>query len=534
MNKAVNLLQQYISDGQLEKALIECKKIVQNNINEIYPLKLLAHIYFLKEEYGEAIDTTLKILKKEPNDFDSYNNLGNYYLKLEEFKIALSYIEKAKEINPKHPAPYQNHSEILMKQRSFKDAAELLDRCIKLHETYSNDYLTYKSTLLIRIEIFIAQKKQPDAINFIKKYLAAKFDAELLLNLIQIDRKAVPDELIMLCKEKIKNKSFSSKMEKYQELVPLHFSLATFYEKTNPKLADSFFISANNEVFEIQRLSMLKFQRSILRIMDHYKIVSDFNSKNQKKGANNIFIVGMPRSGTTLTESLISANTEVFGGGELMSFYDLSYRVMIEQKNNSNSFENIGEQYNSRVNFLMSGMDKIADKLPNNYHFMGHIRKFLPAAKIILILRDPWDLCVSLYKQRYVSNIAFTSSFFNIGVQMANFEASILFWQKEGIFDNNVVTIKYENLVEDFDNWQKKLYDFCQINSAYMPEKRERFFAKTASINQVQSKVHSDSLKKDNFSESKAEFIDAFYSQREFWKSKNIVDIPEKYFGYSI
>ena len=72
----------------------------------------------------------------------------------------------------------------------------------------------------------------------------------------------------------------------------------------------------------------------------------------------------MPRSGTTLTESLISANSEVFGGGELMSFYDLSYRAMIEHKNNDlNSFENVKDQYISRVNFLMSGMDKIADKL---------------------------------------------------------------------------------------------------------------------------------------------------------------------------
>ena len=53
MNKVVNLLQQYISEGQLEKALVECKKFVQANPNEIYPLKLLAHIYFLQEEYME-------------------------------------------------------------------------------------------------------------------------------------------------------------------------------------------------------------------------------------------------------------------------------------------------------------------------------------------------------------------------------------------------------------------------------------------------------------------------------------------------
>ena len=70
---------------------------------------------------------------------------------------------------------------------------------------------------------------------------------------------------------------------------------------------------------------------------------------------------------------------------------------------------------------------------------------------------------------------------------MENFEASIL-WQKEGIFDNNVVTIKYENLVEDFDNWQKKLYDFCQINSAYMPEKESVFLLKQQALTKYKAR----------------------------------------------
>ena len=91
----------------------------------------------------------MKILEKEPSDFDSYNNLGNYYLKLEEFKIALSYVEKAKEINPKHPAPYQNHSEILMKQRIKMQSC--LTSALNFIK-YSNDYLTYKSTLLLGLK----------------------------------------------------------------------------------------------------------------------------------------------------------------------------------------------------------------------------------------------------------------------------------------------------------------------------------------------------------------------------------------------
>ena len=83
MNKVVKLLQQYISEGQLEKALIECEKFVKANPNEIYPLKLLAHIYFLQEEYQNAVDTTLKVLEINADDFDGNNNLGSYFLKLE-------------------------------------------------------------------------------------------------------------------------------------------------------------------------------------------------------------------------------------------------------------------------------------------------------------------------------------------------------------------------------------------------------------------------------------------------------------------
>ena len=534
MNNVVKLLQQYINEGQLEKALIECKKLVQANSSEIYPLKLLAQIYFLKEEYQPAIDTTLGILEKKSDDFDSNNNLGSFYLKIEELKKALFYIDKAKQINPEHPAPYQNHCETLMKMRDFKGAVEHIDKCILQHETYTDDYLTYKSTLVLRIEIYIALKEQSEAIKFIKKYLSIKFDAELLLQLVQIDRNEASDEMINTCKNKIQNKTFQSKMERYQEQVPLYFSLAVFYEKTDPSTSDEYYIKANNEVTEILRLTMIKFQRGASKIIENYEKVKNFKTKNINKGENNIFILGMPRSGTTLTESVITANTEVFGGGELMSFYDLTYRLLLDEKYDENSFEMVGDQYIKRTKQLLNNQKKIADKLPNNYAFIGHIRKFLPGAKIVLVLRNPWDLAVSLYKQRYVTNISFSSSFFNLGVQMANFEASILYWKKIGMLDENVIIINYEELVKNFDEYQKKLYSFCEIKSNYEPEKRESFFAKTASINQVQNKIHTDSLKKSNFSELKSEFQEAFHSQREFWKSRNIIEVPDDFFGYDM
>lgn len=534
MNKVVNLLQQYISNGQLDKALIECKKFCEQNPSELYLKKLLSHIYYLKENFRAAIEISLGILDIKNDDFDCINNIGNYYMKLEEYNKSQIYINKSKEQKINHPAPYQNQSEIYMKKREFTNALHEIDMCISLHEKLSNDYLIYKSTIVLKIEIFIALQQQDKAIELIKKYLSIKFDAELLLHLIQIDKSQVDQDLIQKCEKNSLNKTFTSSLEKYQKLVPTYFALANFYENKNPVFSEECYIKANKEVFEIQRMTMIRFQKSILKIIDNYELIKDLHIKDNSKGKDNIFIIGMPRSGTTLTESLITANSEIFGAGELMSFYELTYKLIYDKEYNLSNLDGVGNQYVSRTKYFLSNYKKVADKLPNNYHFIGHIRKFLPSSKIILILRDPWDLAVSLFKQRYVTNISYSSSFFNIGVQLSNFEACLLYWKSQGVLEKNVMIIKYEDLVQNFDNYQRKTYEFCEIESDYDIEKRQRFFAKTASINQVQNKIHTESLKKNDFSSQKAEFIDAFYSQRKFWESRKIFEVPKSFFEYSL
>ena len=534
MNKAVNLLQQYISDGQFQKALHECKKLLSNNPKETFLMKLLSHIYFLIEDYQKAVETSLKILELDPNDFDSINNIGSYNVQLENFDEAQRYIKKAKQLNNSHPAPLQNNAEIAMKKREFSNAAQELDLCISFHEKYSDDYFTYKGALILRIEVFIALKEQDKAVEFIKKYLSIKFDGELLLHLVQIKKDEVDDNLIKICKEKSLSKTFNSKLEKYQELVPLYFALANFYEKSDQEISEEYYIRANKEVFEIVRLAMMKFQKSVINIMENFNFIKGTNISDKDKGHKNIFIVGMPRSGTTLTESMITANSEVFAGGELQSFYDLANRFILNKDFSLTKMNEVGDDYVYKTEYFLGEFSKVVDKLPNNYLFLGHIRKFLPRSKVILILRDPWDVAVSLFKQRYVTNIPYASSMFNIGVTLANFEASILFWQKQNVVDENIFTIKYEDLVKNFDEYQNKLYEFCEIKAAYEPEKRERFFAKTATIYQVQNKIHTESVKKEEFLSLKSEFVDAFNSQREFWNSKNLYPPPNSFFGYKV
>ena len=92
-----------------------------------------------------------------------------------------------------------------------------------------------------------------------------------MLQLVQIDKNEASDEMINTCKNKIQNKTFKSKMERYQEQVPLYFSLAVFYEKTDPSISDEYYIKANNEVTEILRLTMIKFQRGASKIIENYR-----------------------------------------------------------------------------------------------------------------------------------------------------------------------------------------------------------------------------------------------------------------------
>ena len=98
--------------------------------------------------------------------------------------------------------------------------------------------------------------------------------------------------------------------------------------------------------------------------------------------------------------------------------------------------------------------------------------KLLPSAKIIRTFRNPWDVATSLYKQRYVTNIPYSASFFNLGVFMSNFEAVNLYWNDVIQEKNNLLDIKYEDLINNTDFYQKKIYDFLNIKSDYDEKKR--------------------------------------------------------------
>ena len=172
-----------------------------------------------------------------------------------------------------------------------------------LYEKYSDDY-KHKSTLLVRMKFYCIKS---NAIKFIKN-LSLKF-VVIIIHLIQIKKKNGP-ELIELCKKKLIQNHLNQVWKSTKNWYLFTSLLQTFMRKRTQFYLKNIMNREQRSV--LQRLTMMKFQRSVLQVIENYKSIKNESESDQNKGMNNIFIVGIPRSGTTLTESLITANNSIW------------------------------------------------------------------------------------------------------------------------------------------------------------------------------------------------------------------------------
>jgi tetratricopeptide (TPR) repeat protein len=235
-----------------------------------------------------------------------------------------------------------------------------------------------------------------------------------------------------------------------------------------------------------------------------------------------LFVLGMPRSGTTLSEQVIGTHPDAFGAGELKLLHrvldgiSINNRV-IETKNDqgnmptfipgvaipncrSSGFKERGELYVKAIEALASAGGKphakrIIDKMPGNYFWTGVIPFVLPKAKIIHTQRHPLDNCLSNYRIFFPDGMPWSYDLRNLGkVYRAYFE-HMAFWEKslpEGV----MLTVNYEVMVADFENQAKKIIQHVGLewNPVCLQFYANERHVKTASLNQVRKPIYNTSV----------------------------------------
>jgi hypothetical protein len=205
----------------------------------------------------------------------------------------------------------------------------------------------------------------------------------------------------------------------------------------------------------------------------------DFFDKFKGLGDKNtdpIFVVGLPRSGSTLVEQILSSHSLVEGTTELQNIIALSRKIANKKNSSSKSeypsalkdmkkseFKKMGEAYiQNTLDQRVTDKPYFIDKMPNNFLHIGLIHLILPNAKIIDTRRNPMDCCFSCYKQLFGSGQGFTYSQNRIGNYYLDYLKIMKHWDE--VLPNKVHRVIYEDMVNDTEVEIRKLIDFCELD----------------------------------------------------------------------
>ncbi len=540
MQKEISELYNLVQNKNIEKAYSLTKKLYQNNKNNKDIVKILAYLHIQKSQFDAAMSVLESYYNdnSEEKDFDYFINMGVCLKSSEEYEKSLKMYEEATKINPESHMCYTVPAEIYLKLRNFEKSMELLNISLDKINIDGKESINFPNTIKLKTEVFVALNKDKENENMLLKILNEKFHPDIFYLLSIVNAKLIDSNVLSKAEGQLKeyDQKYTNKLDRFWYVHPLYFGLAIYYNRKDQKKSENFYLLGNKEVMASLRYNSFDYQKDIGNIIECYNDKFKKINVENNYGKNNFFILGTPRSGTTLIESMIASNKEVTSGGELLSARNLISDFVndVNKENTSTFIDRFNETYIRRTDFLRGEYFKIVDKLPDNFLYIGFLIKLLPKTKIIRTFRDPWDVAISMFKQRYVTNIPYSASFFNIGVFMANFEAINIFWDKTLKDEKRILDIKYEELVEKPEIYQKKIYDFLEIKSDYNEVERKKFFSHTASIRQIGSEIHKKSVKKEEFLSFKEEFVDSLQMQRKYWEKRGLLSKDGDFFGYEL
>lgn len=251
----------------------------------------------------------------------------------------------------------------------------------------------------------------------------------------------------------------------------VHYSLAKMYDDCgDTDNAWSHYTQANKLQAEVEPHDAAELEKQIELIKKVFtpELQSKFADSGQKQ-ASPIFIVGMPRSGTTLLEQVLENTGVICGAGESLAFnkglnrrfFDIEYPAQID-KAPPEMFELMGQDYLDFIaNNHVKGDLRTVDKLPGNFLNLGTLKLMFPNMKVINLVRNKMDNALSIFFQYFSNSMTFTTDFNHILHYREIYESTMAHWREQ--FPENIYDLHYEDFVGDFDNQTRALFEFLEL-----------------------------------------------------------------------
>ncbi len=458
----------------------------------------LATIHLINRNYELALKCLNKSIEINENYVAAINNLAGYYRKVFEPKKSLEFSSRSLKLQPDNPHAKSQYAKALMYNNQPDEAIEILE---KLNSDYpDNDDFKIDLSSAYRE---MGETKKSDDIS-LKGFKKNFKKVSYLLGYTRNKANKLNAEQIEYYNSFLERKDLNF----HDKTVVCHSFFEYFKNQKDYKKAGEYLVRGNDSQYSVKEFDLKKEKLYFEKLKHLFTKKIDFVSKDKLSKQVPIFVCGMPRSGTTLCEQILSSHSKITGAGELNYLAEVSgiSRIISPNDEQIENFEatlnNKKNLINARKNYLKQLIlhDKnnssfICDKMPHNFVLIGFIKLILPEAKIIYCKRDPIDNCFSLYSHKFVELSHQYSYDQKILARYYKMHTKLMdFWLKR--HESDIFILDNEELVNNQEKVSRRLIEFCDLEW----EKRCLEFHKTkrqvrtASIDQVRKPINNNSI----------------------------------------
>lgn len=495
--KKLALAAEHHQAGRVDEAARLYKEVLRDNPKNVDALRMLGIMAYAASDIDEAERLFRRTVELAPDFVNAIVDLGNTLKEQSRYEEAIDCFRQATRLEPTNVKAHFLLASTLSPAALNYDAIESYERVLELRPRHAGAMLGLGHMLK-------TVGRQDDAIKAYRDCIEVKPDkGEIYWSLANLKTYRLTDEDIQEMESRVDKEGIGD-----ESRVNFLFALAKAHEDSGDFDRAWEYYSRGNATRR-----MLEHYDPVGTEVKNDAIVEVFSTDFVEKSAglgypdeSPIFIVGLPRSGSTLIEQILASHSMVEGTSELPYVQQVARtldrnradginfpRALLELE--ERHFRALGKDYLDRAQMhRLERTPHFIDKMPNNFPSVGFIHLMLPNAKIIDARRYPLDSCLSCYRQLFGQGQPFTYDLTDIGEYFLQYQRMMDHWHE--VIPGRVLTVQYEDVVTDFETQVRRLLDYCGLP---FEEACLRFHdtdrpVRTASSEQVRQPIYSRSI----------------------------------------
>jgi tetratricopeptide (TPR) repeat protein len=523
-----NIALAYKDLGEFDKALEHFRHSIR--LDAGVPVVHNNHGNVLREmgRPERAVRAYERALKLQPDFAECWSNLGAALNESDQRKRALQAIDRALQLEPRLAQAHNNRGDVLLAEARYEEALESYRKATVINPKYA--------AALINMARVQRDMDQPDAaletLGLALELEPDNPEAHHVLGVLQ-EQRGRPEKaadafkhaisvapgmaiahyyLAQIRGRKLSDDEFGHMEKIWNEVrmldndrMYLAFGLARAHEQRGDYDRAFRYLEKGNDIKASMRLYD---DEDTGRFVD--ALTDSAEALAQRLGRDSgcpderpVFVLGMPRSGTSLTEQVLASHSAIAGAGELSYAYDLAHRVRDitgqafpdnMRQLETGQLRELGEYYIGRHRVTNLDQRHVVDKTPLNFQYIGLLGLALPRARFIHCHRDPVQNCFSIHRLPFDKKQAYAHDLVSLGQYYNRYWRLMQRWK--ALFPGRILDVRYEDTVADIEAQARRMLDFLGLpfEAGVLEFHKTRRLVKTPSASQVRQPVYTDAL----------------------------------------